>query len=67
MPKPRLAVYCNACGWKGRRVAGDCACYDEWAMYCSCVWGLCPKCKYKVSLTKAVPFDRSRRHAAKES
>lgn len=37
----RVGCYC---GWRGRRVIGDCACYDEWAMYCRCAFGSCPKC-----------------------
>jgi hypothetical protein len=25
-------------------VPGECACYDEYALYCHCVWRFCPKC-----------------------
>lgn len=42
--KRRVIVYCWRCGWKGRRVPGECACYDEWAIYCACTFGYCSKC-----------------------
>ncbi len=32
------------CGWRGRRCPGECACYDEWSLYCCCTWGFCPLC-----------------------
>lgn len=38
----RVGCYC---GWRGRRVPRECACYDEYALYCHCVRGYCPKCK----------------------
>ena len=41
-------VGCTHCRWRGRRVLGDCACYDEWAMHCRCAWGSCPKCGARV-------------------
>ena len=47
----RVGVYCHSCGWSGRRVKGECACYDEWAMYCACSWGHCPKCSKRVTTT----------------
>ena len=36
------------CGWRGKRKPGTCACYDEYALYCNCLWGVCPKCGSKV-------------------
>jgi hypothetical protein len=44
----RISVKCISCKWRGRRIAGECSCYDEWAMYCHCTWGYCPKCKRPV-------------------
>lgn len=41
-------VICPSCKWRGRRLPGECACYDEWAMYCACTWGYCPKCSGRV-------------------
>ena len=41
------AVKCF-CGWRGKRVKGECTCYDEYAMYCACAWGYCPKCGGRV-------------------
>jgi hypothetical protein len=45
-----VPVLCSSssCGWRGRRIQGDCACYDEWAMSCRCSWGSCPKCGGRV-------------------
>lgn len=48
MSKPNAVRVGCYCGWRSRRVQGECACYDENAMYCSCAWGKCPKCKGKV-------------------
>ena len=58
---PPTAVYCLCCGWSGRRRPGDCACYDEWAMTCSCKWGRCPKCDTQVTTTSPT---QARREAA---
>lgn len=48
-------VYCK-CGWRGARVLDydACACYDEYACYCTCYTDYltrkpCPKCGAKVS------------------
>lgn len=41
------SVKCS-CGWRGRRVEGECSCYDEYAMSCSCAWGRCPRCNGRV-------------------
>lgn len=46
--KIRYPVKCGACGWRGKRVIGECACYDEYALYCACTWGVCPKCGNRV-------------------
>lgn len=48
--KAAVPVKCGSfsCKWRGRRVLGDCACYDEWAMSCRCAWGSCPRCGGKV-------------------
>jgi hypothetical protein len=43
----RVSVGCG-CGWRGKRVPHGCACYDEYAMYCRCRWGSCPKCDGRV-------------------
>lgn len=37
-------VICTHCRWAGYRKPGECACYDEWALYCHCRWGYCPRC-----------------------
>lgn len=43
------AIYVGCfCGWRGRRVPGECACYDEYASYCNCTLGTCPKCGHRV-------------------
>lgn len=49
-----VKVACPKCGWKGSRQGEECACYDEYAMYCrpdspgpGCPSGVrwpCPKC-----------------------
>lgn len=41
MSDRRVSLTCW-CGFKTRRVQGECACYDEWAMSCCCLWGKCP-------------------------
>lgn len=38
----------RGCGWRGRRVQRECCCYDEWALYCNCAWGRCPRCERPV-------------------
>ena len=48
MPSKSVPVTCGSCNWRGRRARGECACYDEWAMSCSCAWGRCPKCNDQV-------------------
>lgn len=58
---PPTAVYCHRCGWKGRRRPGDCACYDEWAIGCACVWGRCPKCDQKVQTRSPTSLRRESR------
>jgi hypothetical protein len=48
------------CGWRGLRVMGECACYDEWALSCHCHWGRCPKCNnpiYTMDTIKDVKKD----------
>ncbi len=47
MMKARTATSVGCCcGWQGKRQPRECACYDEYAMYCNCTWGSCPKCKH---------------------
>lgn len=48
MRKERERVGCGICKWRGARVRGECDCYDEYAMNCSCAWGRCPKCQSRV-------------------
>lgn len=50
MANKTTPVGCN-CGWRGRRVRVECACYDEWAQNCRCHWGSCPKCGGRVETT----------------
>ena len=33
-------VKCSNCGWRSRRTQGECCCYDEFAMFCDCAWGM---------------------------
>lgn len=47
MTKP-VSVACGVCEWKGKRRPKECCCYDEFAMYCACLWGHCPRCNGRV-------------------
>jgi hypothetical protein len=63
--RPRApTVYCM-CGWRGRRKTRECACYDENAMYCSCMLGLCPKCRGRLCRTS--PAQDAREFAQAEA
>lgn len=46
--KQRTTTVKCLCGWRGRRVRGECMCYDEWALSCACAWGYCPRCQGRV-------------------
>lgn len=48
--KKRQPVECQ-CGWKGKRVRGECWC-DEVISACPCAWGICPKCARRVHSVK---------------
>ena len=39
MDADRVYVSCYSRCWSGYRVPGDCAHYDEWALYCDCPFG----------------------------
>lgn len=56
------SVTCTMCGWRSRRTRGECACYDEYAMSCSCTWGLCRRCKGR--MRPAADLKRSRQEIA---
>lgn len=54
MKRIRTQVYCLSCAWRGKRRSGECACYDDDALYCRCTWGSCPRCGSRVSTRSPV-------------
>lgn len=49
----RVGCYC---GWRGKRVLGECACYEVCQRHCA--WGSCPKCKARVMTVECIMSDR---------
>ena len=61
-----LRVKCINCGWIGKRIAKECECEYEMIQTCSCVWGICPKCKYKVFTTNRIRRDKIQQKQVEE-